>query len=418
MTTSPIRQDFWLEGVSLWYEQDYWAAMSTWQNGLENLVEPLSLPWEKECNEPSDESGDSSSRLNDRKPELILFAPLYLFLAGCYLDGHEFRLAEKFCRQGLQAVLMASADSPYKKDQLNQQSPPPPPPPQHHQEVAIRLVQELCSCWEEDPSNHTHCQDARSLLEWLQQTYPNVLGNYWFDPWQRPAWLYPELRSIAVCARADLPPWCHKLEEYSEVILQECRALWNESSWRDLPRVGEGEHRRGAGAHDGSVVNSGGDWREVVLFGSGSEGTAGLAPRTRQCLRTTCPDAVSLADEGGGEVIISVLGPRTHVAPHCASTNLRWTAHLGLRIPKTGRVQIRIADQWHSWEQGQVLVFDDSYEHEVVNDSDEIRVVLLLRFWNPYLRTADRRGALAQAMEWKELEQERRFHPPLPPSVS
>uniref|UniRef100_A0A7S3P755 Aspartyl/asparaginy/proline hydroxylase domain-containing protein n=1 Tax=Amphora coffeiformis TaxID=265554 RepID=A0A7S3P755_9STRA len=413
MSTSS-RLDFWQEGVSLWYEQDYWAAMSAWQNGLEYLVEPLSFPWEG-GNEPngagSDGANSSSSVSSYKDPKLAVLAPLYLFLAGCYLDGQEFRLAEICCRQGLQAVLMACACSEKSDRQQQQQQ-------QHlNQEVVIRLVQELCSCWEENPSFNTDCQNARSLLEWLQQKYPYALGNYWPDSWQRPAWLYTGLRSTAVCPRADHPSWCHKLEEYSASILQECQALWEES-WQDLPRVGEGAHRQGAGAHDGSVVNTGGDWREVVLFGSGSEQTAGMAPRTRQYLQMTCPDAVSLADQGGGEVIISVLGPHTHVAPHCASTNLRWTAHLGLQIPTTGRVQIRIADQWHSWRQGQVLVFDDSYEHEVVNDSDGIRVVLLLRFWNPYLRTADRKAALAQALEWKELEQERRFHPPVPPSAS
>lgn len=389
------RLEFWEESVSLWYAQDYWAAMYTWQNGLEHLVRPLPLPWqENEQNEGR--PGGSKYTGDDDDPKLAVFAPLYLFLAGCYLDAQEFSLAEECCRQGLQAILMASTCS------------------EDEQEVAVRLVQELCSCWEEDRSVITHCEYARSLIEWLQQQHPHVTGNYWSDTWQRPAWIYPSLRSTAVCSRANHPAWCRRLEQYSATILDECQTLWKDS-WQDLPRVGEGQHRQGAGAHDGSVVNAEGDWREVVLFGAGAQHTANVAPQTRRFLQTHCPDAGSLAEQGGGEVIISILAPHTHISPHCASTNLRWTAHLGLQIPKTGRVKIRIADQWNEWKEGQVLVFDDSYEHEVVNTSDEVRVVLLLRFWNPHLSEGQRSLAIAQALEWKTQEQERRFHPPTPP---
>eukprot|EP00971_Amphidinium_carterae_P124318 2462779-Amphidinium_carterae.1 len=35
----------------------------------------------------------------------------------------------------------------------------------------------------------------------------------------------------------------------------------------------------------------------------------------------------------------------------------------------------------HSWKEGEVLVFDDSFEHEVVNNTDAARAVLLLRFF-------------------------------------
>ena len=399
----------------MWYAEDYLMAMSVWRDGLDEIgLEPILLPWRQQQssqskpttrhdnddnNNNSKETSTASSHPSPPDTRFALLAPLYLFLAGCYLDAQEFDLAETLCRQGLNAILHQQHDN------------------DDHKQTVIRLVQELMSCWEENPAVTIHCQQARSLLQWLHDDYPTMVTTYWPDPWQRPAFSYRGLPSQAVCPRSDHPAWCRALEDEFAWIQQECQTSCYDA-WQDLPVVGSGTHRQGAGAHDGIVVNATGDWREAVLFGAGE--SPAIAPRTRTWVKEHCPDAVSLARQGGGEVIISVLAPHTRIAPHCASTNLRWTAHLGLRVPTTtttaeARVQIRIADSWYSWQEGRVLVFDDSYEHEVVNDSDEIRVVLLLRFWNPHLALAARRTAMPLALQWKEQEQERRFHPPTPP---
>eukprot|EP00586_Coscinodiscus_wailesii_P023898 CAMPEP_0172504878 /NCGR_PEP_ID=MMETSP1066-20121228/181967_1 /TAXON_ID=671091 /ORGANISM="Coscinodiscus wailesii, Strain CCMP2513" /LENGTH=63 /DNA_ID=CAMNT_0013281255 /DNA_START=1 /DNA_END=188 /DNA_ORIENTATION=+ len=62
----------------------------------------------------------------------------------------------------------------------------------------------------------------------------------------------------------------------------------------------------------------------MVLFGSGTGGAA-VAPRTCGLLRRYCRDAVELAQEGGGEVIFSVLAPKTRIKAHCATANIRLT---------------------------------------------------------------------------------------------
>lgn len=43
---------------------------------------------------------------------------------------------------------------------------------------------------------------------------------------------------------------------------------------------------------------------------------------------------------------------------------------------------IRIGDQVRAWEEGKCLVFDDAYEHEVWNRTEEERVLLLVDFWH------------------------------------
>ena len=146
---------------------------------------------------------------------------------------------------------------------------------------------------------------------------------------------------------------------------------------------------------------------------------------------------------GVGEVILSKMGPQsTHILPHTASHNVRYTAHLPLIVPTatvSNRVDsatngtldeskidknetnskecyIRIGEEICHWEVGKMLVFDDSYEHEVINTTNEVRIVLLLRFWHPLLRTpTDRNKAIEYIEQATQMDQLQRFNPPIPP---
>ena len=44
---------------------------------------------------------------------------------------------------------------------------------------------------------------------------------------------------------------------------------------------------------------------------------------------------------------------------------------------------MRVSDQTVCWEPGKCVVFDDYYRHEVWNDTDEERVVLIFDFERP-----------------------------------
>jgi aspartyl/asparaginyl beta-hydroxylase (cupin superfamily) len=76
-----------------------------------------------------------------------------------------------------------------------------------------------------------------------------------------------------------------------------------------------------------------------------------------------------------------------------------------------------VGDEWTSWSVGKVLLFDDSFEHEVRNDADEERVVLLIRVWHPELMSRRRMGLasqlVAEAIAKKEEAVQKRYHPPL-----
>lgn len=82
----------------------------------------------------------------------------------------------------------------------------------------------------------------------------------------------------------------------------------------------------------------------------------------------------------------SSLQPRAHLHPHCGSTNTQLKFHLGLVVPSKGGkpcARMRVANETRAWQQGKVLFFDDSWEHEVWNDCDSDRVVFQLVIEHP-----------------------------------
>lgn len=79
----------------------------------------------------------------------------------------------------------------------------------------------------------------------------------------------------------------------------------------------------------------------------------------------------------------SALRTGAHIPPHCGVSNVFLTAHLGLIVPQGCR--IRVGNEQRSWSEGRSLVFDDSFEHEVWNESDSWRIVFIARFYHPAL---------------------------------
>lgn len=117
---------------------------------------------------------------------------------------------------------------------------------------------------------------------------------------------------------------------------------------------------------------------------------------TASCPKTAAivanlPD--SCAEYPWADVIFSVQGPHSRLVPHCSIDNLRVRCHLGIAIPKgTG---IRVEKQKQTWAEGQCLVFEDSFEHEVWNHSDQRRIVLIADLWHPDLTAVERRALSA-----------------------
>jgi aspartate beta-hydroxylase len=88
-------------------------------------------------------------------------------------------------------------------------------------------------------------------------------------------------------------------------------------------------------------------------------------------------------------VKFSVMSPGIHVWPHVGPTNCRIRTHLGLVVPE-GPV-IRVMNETRTWKEGEFIIFDDSFEHEVWHEGSELRLVLIIDFWHPELTEAEKR---------------------------
>jgi aspartate beta-hydroxylase len=89
------------------------------------------------------------------------------------------------------------------------------------------------------------------------------------------------------------------------------------------------------------------------------------------------------------EICFSVLTPGSHIMPHFGVTNTRVVMHLPLIVP--GECALNIIDgDAHHWKEGELMMFDDTFQHEAWNHSDQTRVNLLMDCWNPHLTEVER----------------------------
>lgn len=99
-----------------------------------------------------------------------------------------------------------------------------------------------------------------------------------------------------------------------------------------------------------------------------------------------CPETVRILKKipGMNTAMFSILAPGKYIPPHRGAYKGVLRYHLGLLVPKPEHsCRIRVENDIRHWQEGKSLIFDDSHEHEVWNDSDAYRVVLFVNFTRP-----------------------------------
>lgn len=117
-------------------------------------------------------------------------------------------------------------------------------------------------------------------------------------------------------------------------------------------------------------------WKSFFLYGYGYA----IEENMEQCPATA---KVIGAIPGLNSAFFSILEPGTHIPDHRGVTKGLITCHLGLIVPRDGDARMRVHDRIVRWAEGETLVFDDTYRHEVWNDTEATRVVLLVQFERP-----------------------------------
>jgi aspartate beta-hydroxylase len=122
-------------------------------------------------------------------------------------------------------------------------------------------------------------------------------------------------------------------------------------------------------------ANDGKDWRLFILkvYGAEVDGNMAACPTLAEVV-TSSPDVLSAS--------LSFLAPRKHIPRHRGPFRGVLRFQLGLSVPvdTEGRpaAVLSLNDDEHRIGDGQHLLWDDTYPHEVWNHSDEMRVALLL----------------------------------------
>ena len=127
-------------------------------------------------------------------------------------------------------------------------------------------------------------------------------------------------------------------------------------------------------------ISIGDNWRTFLLFGFGTK----LDQNCRQA-----PVTAALLDRVPNlqSAWFSILAPGYHIPAHTGVSKSIVRAHLGLVIPQEAeRCRMRVSDEVRVWRPGELFVFDDTYNHEVWNDTPDERVVLLFDVDRPMRR--------------------------------
>jgi len=205
-------------------------------------------------------------------------------------------------------------------------------------------------------------------------------------PMQRPTFItFPGIPSHAWFERTDFP-WLDNIESHTPEIRAElAQVLHADQGFRpfiEMPR----EH---PGTAYWEALNYSPNWNAFFFYRDGRR----FDDNCRRCpITSKLLDSLPLSRvaEHSPEVFFSVLKPGAYIPPHTGVINTRLVTHMPLIIPPD--CGIRVGDETRGWKEGECIVFDDTFEHEAWNHSDQTRVVLIFDIWNPYLTNTEKQA--------------------------
>jgi aspartate beta-hydroxylase/beta-hydroxylase len=112
------------------------------------------------------------------------------------------------------------------------------------------------------------------------------------------------------------------------------------------------------------------------------------------------PQTMTLLDKIPGlfEAFFSILEGGKSIPPHEGPYRGYIRYHLGLVVPEKNPPSIRLKDQIYTWNEGASVLFDDSWEHEVYNQCEGDRVVLIVDIRRPMPQPFDAVNRLVQSI--------------------
>jgi hypothetical protein len=179
------------------------------------------------------------------------------------------------------------------------------------------------------------------------------------------------------------------LEEAVDVIHGEFEALIAVEAAEMVPYI---QYPARVPLRQWKELNFSSDWTAIHLLQNGQR----IDTNARHCPRTM--ELIAALDQpdvpgASPNAMFSLLAPHTRIPPHTGVANTRLVCHLPLIVPP--KCGFRCGATTVEWHVGRTFVFDDTIEHEAWNDSDQLRVVLIVDLWAPGLDVGNRRAVAA-----------------------
>jgi aspartyl/asparaginyl beta-hydroxylase (cupin superfamily) len=207
--------------------------------------------------------------------------------------------------------------------------------------------------------------------QWRRDTVKNLFGKliWWCERFVVRYSTVPDLPVFD----PDEFAWTGLLEANADTIRRECEAVLEFGS--EIPSFHEL-------SPDQASISDDDRWKTYFLYAMGekAEGNCGRCPVTAEVLERI---------PGMTTAFFSILAPGKRIPAHRGVFKGFVRCHLALRVPKEiESCFMRVGEGRLHWDDGKCVVFDDTYDHEVRNDTDEMRVVLLVDVVRPMRRPA------------------------------
>jgi beta-hydroxylase len=128
-----------------------------------------------------------------------------------------------------------------------------------------------------------------------------------------------------------------------------------------------------------SIDNQKNKWKVFVLKWYG---------KPLKIAKKLCPNTVNIINKCNDIhcAMFLILEPGKYIPPHKGLSTACLRYHLGLKIPKDkDNCYIKVNGKKYNWEEGKSLVFDDTYIHSVINNTNESRIILFLDIERPLI---------------------------------
>lgn len=301
------------------------------------------------------------------------------------MEANEKRLAAALYSRALQAAPPAGQLPAQIADGLRQA-----------QRLVESLQQEFAGHLESALERHGFARGGSSrrftesldVLFGRKQVYYQTPRRYYF----------PALPQAQFYEREDFS-WAAEVEAHTDEIRDELVSVLEEDTGFRPYVSSDDQHLPGTDRYN--LLNNP-DWSAFFLWKDGEiyEENAARCPRTMALLEKVPLPKIGKTTPS---VLFSLLKAGASIPPHHGMINTRLICHLPLIAPEG--CALRVGNETREWKEGELLIFDDTVEHEAWNRSNKPRYVLLFDVWRPELSDEERKLVTAMFEEMQRFEE-------------